>query len=400
MSFATNNLAVGGTLTVTGNVVLNGNLTTVPYSDLFLTGRTASTNTTTGTLVLTNGGAGIVGNIYCGNSLNVAGSITNNGGILGGGNLITTNSSGSVSTTSGALIVNGGVGIGGNIYVGNVLNISGNGILVVGNSAGATGLLDGAVRVSGGVGISGNLIVGNVLTVSGNGILIVGNSAGATGLLNGAMRVSGGVGISGNLVVGNVLTVSGNGIMVIANTTAASSTTTGVLQVAGGAGIAGSLYLGSNLVFSNTNVGSYVPTPLSYYEESNYTITWQWASGTNTSTALITRIGRVVTLTFNSPIIVGTGGVANPGGFACYSQNFPARFAPTTGVNIACPMPINNGSAYVMGCASINTNPTIYLNTGLYHGSGSGTAGAGAYLIGVPTNVITGYIYSITYTLV
>ena len=64
MSIAASNLSVGGTLTVAGSVILNGDIITIPYSNLFLTGTTASTSTITGTLVL-SGGAGIGGNIYC-----------------------------------------------------------------------------------------------------------------------------------------------------------------------------------------------------------------------------------------------------------------------------------------------------------------------------------------------
>lgn len=285
-------------------------------------------------------------------------------------------SSGNYSV-AGNLTISGNVVLGGSLLTQPFTTGAFGNVLIQGG-ADSTNLFTGALQIIGGAAFTGNSYVGGNIRTT--------NTAHATSAVTGAIICGGGVGVTGNVYTG--------GNIGITNSAAASSTSTGALIVSGGAGVAGNLYLGSNLVFSNTNVASYVPTPLSYYEELTYTMTWQWASSTNTSTVLITRIGRIITITFNSAITVGTGGVANPGGFACYSQNFPARFAPTTGVNIACPMPINNGSAYVMGCASINTNPTIYLNTGLYHGSGSGTAGAGTIIIGNDT-----HIYSITYTL-
>ena len=350
------NYSVAGNLTVSGNVILGGSLLTQPFTvgsfgNVLIQGGADSTNLFTGALQII-GGAALTANCYV------------------GGNIRTTNTMAATSAVTGAIICGGGVGIGGNVFAG--------GNVVTTNTAHATSAVTGAIICGGGVGIGGNIYAG--------GNVVITNTAHATSAVTGAIICGGGVGVVGNVYVG--------GNIRITNSAAASSTSTGALIVSGGAGVAGSLYVGSNLVFSNANVGSYVPSPLSYYEELLHTMTWQWGSSQNTSTVLITRIGRLVTITFNSSIIVGTGGVAIPGNYVCYSQNFPARFAPTTSVNVACNIPIYNGSTFVMGCASMNQNPTIYLNTGLYHNSGSGTAIAGTIIIGNNE-----HIHSITYTL-
>jgi hypothetical protein len=89
--------------------VISGNLGAVAFKTLRLDGTTASTNTSSGALVVT-GGVGI------GGQLNVGGTTSK-----------FTSSQASSSTTTGAVVITGGVGIGGTVYVGTNLTGAGAG---------------------------------------------------------------------------------------------------------------------------------------------------------------------------------------------------------------------------------------------------------------------------------
>jgi hypothetical protein len=238
MSIATSNLVVGGTLNVAGNCIFNGNLITIPYSNLSLIWPTPSTSITTGTFVLTNGGAGIYGN-------------TNIGGII-----TTTNTAAATSVSTGAIVCGGGIGVAGNAYIG--------GNIIITNNTAAINATTGVLVVTGGVGVGGNAFVGGNLSVSGNtihtgsttntggilggGNIVTTNAAHATSAITGALIVGGGVGVTGNVYAG--------GNIVTTNATASTSTTTGALIVSGGAGVAGNIYMGGALYTNNVAVGT------------------------------------------------------------------------------------------------------------------------------------------------
>lgn len=112
-----NNMSIGASTRSTGAfTTLTSNAATT------FTAGTAASNTTSGTLVVT-GGMGVSGSIYAGSVVNTPIS-----GSTGGFTTLTANSAvtltqnaASSNTTSGTLVVTGGVGISGNTYVGGTL---------------------------------------------------------------------------------------------------------------------------------------------------------------------------------------------------------------------------------------------------------------------------------------
>ena len=130
------------------------------------TQNSGSTSTSTGTLRVT-GGTGITENLYVGGLIQGGslqntpiGSSTRNSGAfttLTANNSVTlTQNASSSNTSSGTLVVTGGVGISENLYVG------GANIRFTGNS-GSSGTTSGTLVVTGGVGISQNCYVGSSL---------------------------------------------------------------------------------------------------------------------------------------------------------------------------------------------------------------------------------------------
>ena len=150
----------GGVTTINGGLVATGPSTL--NSNLVAASGTASTNTTTGALVVV-GGAGVSGNVNVGEQLNVTGITTLNG------NVVAASGTASTSPTTGALVVagSGGLGVGGAIY-NNGIHVS-NGNIVAAASTPSTSITTGALVVVGGAGIGGNLnVYGNITTATGN----------------------------------------------------------------------------------------------------------------------------------------------------------------------------------------------------------------------------------------
>ena len=221
-------------------------------SVLAIASTATSTSTTTGALIVT-GGVGVGGNIYAGNiysngALVATGVAAFNGGNVS--NIVYINTqAGTTSTTTGALVVQGGVGVGGGVYVGGT--VTATTISTVGGNGSITGvyqLTSQNISASGNVNISGSVV--SVLTST--------NTASAVSTTTGALVVAGGVGVGGAVYASSFVTQGGTGVIsgayqissqyfISTATIAATSTTTGALQLTGGAGIGGSLYVGGNI---------------------------------------------------------------------------------------------------------------------------------------------------------
>ncbi len=130
------------------------------------TQNSGSTSTSTGTLRVT-GGTGITENLYVGGLIQGGslqntpiGSSTRNSGaftsLTANSSVTFTQNASSSNTASGTLVVTGGVGISENLYVG------GAAVRFTGNS-GSSGTGSGTLVVTGGVGISQNCYVGSAL---------------------------------------------------------------------------------------------------------------------------------------------------------------------------------------------------------------------------------------------
>jgi microcystin-dependent protein len=127
------------------------------------------------------------------------------------GKLLVNSDTASTNTSTGALIVQGGVGIEQNLNIGGDSTIAG--ITTITNTTNATNKDTGALVVEGGVGIEQNLYVGGNFTVSGTFISDSNTSIGSTedsfDKDTGALVIEGGVGIEKNLNVGGNVFVTG-----------------------------------------------------------------------------------------------------------------------------------------------------------------------------------------------
>jgi hypothetical protein len=196
-------VALGGTTVSTGLIIKGassqtGNLFEVQSStgstltyidstgDVYIGSSIASTNPTTGALVV-SGGVGIGGSLFTSTSYpsSISGVVLNNGSV----SLIGTYTQSNSSTTAFAVKNAGGT---------SILNVdTTNSIVSVLSSTASTGSDNGALTVSGGVGIGGSLFVGNTLSV--------GASTASTSINTGALIVTGGAGISGNINASGII---------------------------------------------------------------------------------------------------------------------------------------------------------------------------------------------------
>ena len=324
-----------GALVVAGGVGVGGNVEVGGVIDIAST--TASTSSTTGALTVAgaNAGIGVAGNVYAGGIIN------------------TTLATASTSTSTGALILNGanaGIGVAGNVYTGGIVN--------VGSTAVSTSAVTGALRVAGGAGVSGNLYVDGVVninnTITTSGVITTTNSTVSTSTGTGAIVVNGGVGVGGNLWASRInvnLDSSMNGNLRIGATTASTSTSTGALIVSGGVGVAGfingiSVGRGNGNYTTNTAIGL---NALASNTEINNT-----AVGVN---ALLSNT------TGNNNAAVGTYSLQN---------NTPGRENTAFGMNALINNTTGNFNTAV-GVSALYYGVDKIYNTAIGHGAGLGS---------------------------
>jgi hypothetical protein len=217
------NFAIGANTAATGAfTTLSTSGVTTHNGNVVAASGTASTSATTGALVVT-GGVGVTGNVNIAGNLSVTGTLTyinTNTEIVNGieivaGNLVANSGTASTNTTTGALVVAGGAGVSGAIYAGSIQNtpigsttastgafttlstsgvFTSSGNLVAGSGTASTNTTTGALVVVGGTGISGATYIGGITSIT--------NTTTNTGASTGALQVAGGAYIAGNLFVG------------------------------------------------------------------------------------------------------------------------------------------------------------------------------------------------------
>jgi hypothetical protein len=271
-----NNMSIGATTRGTGafTTLTSNNATT-------FTAGTASTTTTSGTVVVT-GGVGVSGAVNIGGAISAAGatftSVTDSGltagrvTFAGTGGLLTDDTALTYSTgtlTVGTSVIAGGVTVGNaNITLtgGNITgaaDITATGT-VQALSLKATNLTSGRVTYAGTSGVlqdSANLTFnGTTLTVN------------AFAVTNDA-TIGGTLGVTGATTLSNTLGVTG--ITSITNTTDSSSTSTGALKVLGGVGIVKNLYVGgnSNIAGTETVTGTFTANGAVNLSPANFSVT-------------------------------------------------------------------------------------------------------------------------------
>jgi hypothetical protein len=310
-------LYVGGVITAT-NVYVNGYaVSTSTFNTGTLVAQAVSaTSLVSGTWTFTVSSTGSV-------TLNGTPFVSGSGGTAASGTGTTTtfvisNITASTGTNSGALQVTGGVGIGGNLYAGDVysngiklvptniqtftatdqqsvftinggyntgsVQVFANGILLApidyAASNGTTIVLNASRNLNDQISVISTPILG--IGQSGGGTTFIGgtvtnainvtSSTVSTSTTTGALVVAGGVGIGGNLYVGGTITanivtlqyttitttsVTTDDVISTYNTTPTTSTNTGALIVAGGVGIGGGLYVGGAITATNVYVNGY-----------------------------------------------------------------------------------------------------------------------------------------------
>lgn len=386
--------ATTGALVVVGGAGISGNATigtdAVILGDAYVQGGDIFTSATTFNLL--NATATTVNAFGAATTLNIgnASGITNIAGVVKNtGNLVAASGTASSNATTGALVVTGGTGISGALNVG--------GITTVLNTTESTTSTDGALIVSGGTGIAKNLNVGGNVVITGN-LTVNGTQTiiGTTDLAitdavinlhtyaNLAPLTSNDgkdiglkfhyydyqdehafLGLSQDLYlewydsgregVGNVFT--GNtygrvkaGEFWAANTTASTDTATGAVRVEGGVGIKGSIN-GGNAQFKAIN-----GTIIGNTSPANATFT------TAVTTGVLTSAGNIVgnsgtassSTTTGALVLTGSGG-AGIGGKVYTGDTI------TAGGNIVAASGTNStntttGAAVVLGGLGVTAN--------------------------------------------
>ena len=213
----------------------NTKIGTNTNGNLVITATTASTNFSTGALVVA-GGAAIAGSAYVDKLYSTQGLYWAGNGIA-----ISTGGGGGGSTSpgggNGALQFNNGGSFDGAAIIYD--NVSGN--LVIASTTNSTNTATGALVVAGGVGIAGSLNIANTGDVSANiGILVAGNSTTQANI--GAFYTY------ANTKIGT----NPNSNLVVVSTTTSTSNTTGALVVRGGVGVAGNVY--ADALYTTTGI--------------------------------------------------------------------------------------------------------------------------------------------------
>lgn len=175
-----NNMNIGATTRGTGAFT-----TLTANNAVTFTVNTASTSTTSGTLVVT-GGVGVSGAIYAGSIQSTAiGSTTRSTGAFttltsNGATTFTANTA-ATSNSTGTVVITGGLGVSGDVYAGSIQNtaigsstrnsaafttLAANSAVTFTATTASTSTSTGALVVSGGVGIAGAVFAGGALTAS------------------------------------------------------------------------------------------------------------------------------------------------------------------------------------------------------------------------------------------
>jgi hypothetical protein len=299
-------LSIGGTLFVNSTVKAgslqatpigsttkaSGAFTTLTANGTTFTSATASSNTTTGGVIIT-GGVGIGGAIYAGSiQATPVGSTTKASGafttLTATGAATLTLNTASTSTTTGTLVVTGGVGISGDIYAGSIQATP------VGSSTKSTGAF-------------------TTLT-STNGTTFTANTT-SSSTTTGTVVITGGVGISGAIYNGGDITTSGN-IYVSNNNIQIGNVVTPTNVTANNGGITLKGATNKTILWDNTsnnwtlseNIN--IPTGKTY-KINNVDILSSTALASTVLSSSLTSVGTIATGTWNATTIaIAKGGTA------------------------------------------------------------------------------------------
>ena len=358
--FTPSSLSAGSAVSSDGTISFNPSTEILNVSGLAITSGTASTNTTTGALVV-RGGLGVTGQFSCATASFGFTGITTNPTM----SFIGATSSSPITLTiltDNSLNWEGSQGsvfsIDSNLSTGEIFSVSDiSGLPIISASAGQT--------------VTFNEFGG--YTQFGNGSI---NSSSTT---TGALVVSGGVGITGNANIG--------GTVRLTNTTASTSSTTGAMTVSGGVGIGGSVSIAGRLqLFNSSNFTAFVSSATG---NTVYTLP-ATSPATGSSVLQSTSAGVMSWVPMTSGSSSGTvnSGTAN---FAAYyaststavSENANLQF---TGTGLSVGGNINStstksGALYVNGGLGVTGNAFIGGTTTIQSSVASISSSTGALVV-------------------
>jgi hypothetical protein len=232
----------GQNVTITGNLIVNGDQTVINTSTLNVEDKSIVMALGAATTLAANGAGIAVDGVYANIEYHYAGATTAVSTYGGGDRWISNkafaiaNSAASSSSTTGALVVAGGLGIGGDLNVGGTFGLT--------SSTNSTSKDTGAfVLASGGLGVELNITAGGGIFANSTSISYSTSS--------GALVTAGGAGIAGRLNVG--------GNVIISSATDTTGTTSGALIVSGGLNVAKSIIANTGpIIFGDTTNSSYI----------------------------------------------------------------------------------------------------------------------------------------------
>lgn len=395
--------AVGTTMSVASTA---GPVTITVGAGIF-TNTTNASSTVSGALQVV-GGAGIGQDLYVGGNISVVGGdITTNQSTF---NLINTNATSVNIAGAGTAITIGAT----------------SGYVSIRNTEAVSSAATGALRVAGGVGIGGNLFVNDIITATnlvikgayatsylGNyGSLYIDGSSGnqliqgstnnlangigmwTAGLLNSTVYSSGGIDFStgrtlrlNNTPTGGVtrVSISAAGNVSMTAGTSSTSVTTGTLVVTGGVGISGDLYVGGSgyvnnaAIITTATVGNFGVTSIS--------------AGTDT---VISAATGPVTIWNNSTLQTVTNRGANTTNVISITNTTAATSTSTGALKVSGGAGIG-GRLYVGDrITSISTLSSVSTTTGALVISGGAGIGGNLYVGGTIYGTLAGTVNTAT----
>ncbi len=313
--------------------------------NLFVNSNVNATSTATGALVLTNGGAGIAGDVWSANTFTgqgkfsdstnatstTTGSVQMTGGLgvakdiwcanLFGSKLALTDATNATSTTTGSVTLAGGLGVAKDIWSANVF--SGQGKFSDVTNATSTGT--GSVQLAGGLGVAKDIWSANLFTGKGT----FSDATEATSTTSGAVQITGGIGVAKTMFANNVNSATGN----FSSTVNASSTTTGSVRIAGGVGVAEDLYAAN--LNATTAVKCSTVTATANIKGDSMTCTTDLATATVTATGLIEAADLTATAAVTAVDCTVTGVLTAPIIATLQTEVTAAQADATTALGIA-----------------------------------------------------------------
>jgi hypothetical protein len=187
------------------------------------------------------------------------------------GSVIINATTSATSTSSGALQVVGGAGIGGALYVANTSYIAGAQVIttatigqyaaagastgttstfLINNATISTGTNSGALQVVGGVGVGGNVYVGGIINIALGQYATFGSNTSTRITRDGALN---GLDLQTS-ATSRLFIADTDGAVTIRSTAISTSTMTGALVVKGGAGIGGNVYISGTSYVNNSQI--------------------------------------------------------------------------------------------------------------------------------------------------